>query len=77
MMLSAASARSGGGGCAEGEGVHCEEGWNEALALGNLCARAGKKLILNEAGSIVNDPEINELAWREPREGWAPLATIS
>jgi hypothetical protein len=47
------------------------------IQLGNLCARAGKKLILNEAGSIVNDPEINELAWREPREGWAPLATIS
>jgi hypothetical protein len=43
------------------------------IQLGNLCARAGKKLELNEAGEITNDPKINELAWREPRKGWGPL----
>ncbi len=43
------------------------------IQLGNLCARAGKKLELNEAGEITNDPAINELAWREPRNGWGPL----
>ena len=43
------------------------------IQLGNLCARAGKKLELNEAGKIVSDPKINALAWREPRPGWGPL----
>ncbi len=43
------------------------------ILLGNLCARAGKKLELNEAGEIVSDPKINDLAWREPRGGWGPL----
>jgi len=43
------------------------------IQLGNLCARAGKKLELNEAGKIVSDPKINDLAWREPRKGWGPL----
>jgi hypothetical protein len=43
------------------------------IQLGNLCARAGKKLELNEAGVIVSDPKINDLAWREPRKGWGPL----
>jgi len=43
------------------------------IQLGNLCARAGKKLELNPAGEITSDPKINELAWREPREGWGPL----
>ena len=43
------------------------------IQLGNLCARAAKKLELNEAGEITNDPAVNELAWREPREGWGPL----
>ena len=43
------------------------------IQLGNLCARAGKKLELNKAGEITNDPAINELAWREPRKGWGPL----
>ena len=43
------------------------------IQLGNLCARAGKKLELNEAGEITNDPKINDLAWREPRKGWGPL----
>ena len=43
------------------------------IQLGNLCARAGKKLVLNEAGVITNDPKINDLAWREPRKGWGPL----
>ena len=43
------------------------------IQLGNLCARAGKKLVLNEAGEITNDPKINDLAWREPRRGWGPL----
>lgn len=43
------------------------------IQLGNLCARAGKKLELNEAGEIVSDPKINDLAWREPRDGWGPL----
>jgi predicted dehydrogenase len=43
------------------------------IQLGNLCARAGKKLELNEAGKITSDPKINELAWREPRDGWGPL----
>ena len=45
------------------------------IQLGNLCARAGKKLELNEAGEITNDPKINELAWREPRKGWGPLTS--
>jgi predicted dehydrogenase len=45
------------------------------IQLGNLCARAGKKLELNEAGEITNDPKINELAWREPRNGWGALET--
>lgn len=43
------------------------------IQLINLCARAGKKLELDTAGKIANDPTINELAWREPREGWGPL----
>ena len=43
------------------------------IQLGNLCARAGKKLELNEAGKIISDPKINDLAWREPRPGWGPL----
>ncbi|MCF7973985.1 MAG: Gfo/Idh/MocA family oxidoreductase [Phycisphaerae bacterium] len=43
------------------------------IQLGNLCARAGKKLELNEAGVIISDPAINDLAWREPRKGWGPL----
>ncbi len=43
------------------------------IQLGNLCARAGKKLELNEEGRITNDPAVNELAWREPRKGWGPL----
>jgi len=43
------------------------------VQLGNLCARAGKKLELDENGVITNDPSINDLAWREPREGWGPL----
>jgi predicted dehydrogenase len=43
------------------------------VQLGNLCARAGKKLELNEAGRIISDPKINDLAWREPRDGWGPL----
>ena len=44
------------------------------IQLGNLCARAGKKLELNEAGEITSDPAINDLAWREPRAGWGPMA---
>ena len=43
------------------------------IQLGNLCARAGKKLELDESGKITNDPKINDLAWREPRQGWGPL----
>jgi len=43
------------------------------IQLGNLCARAGKKLVLNEQGRITNDPAVNDLAWREPRKGWGPL----
>jgi predicted dehydrogenase len=43
------------------------------VQLGNLCARAGKKLELDEQGRITNDPAVNELAWREPRKGWGPL----
>lgn len=43
------------------------------VQLGNLCARAGKKLELNEGGVITSDPKINDLAWREPRKGWGPL----
>jgi len=46
------------------------------IQLGNLSARAGKKLELNEAGEITSDPKINELAWREPRKGWGPLKSI-
>jgi len=45
------------------------------IQLGNLCARAGKKLELNEAGKIVSDPKINDLAWREPRDGWGAMVT--
>jgi len=43
------------------------------IQLGNLCARAGKKLELDEAGKITSDPKINDLAWREPRKGWGPM----
>ena len=43
------------------------------MQLINLCARAGKKLELNEAGKIVNDATVNELSWREPRKGWGPM----
>ncbi len=43
------------------------------IQLGNLCARAGKKLVLNEEGKIVSDPKINDLAWREPRNGWGAM----
>ena len=43
------------------------------IQLGNLCARAGKKLELNKAGKITSDSKINDLAWREPRNGWGPL----
>ena len=43
------------------------------VQLGNLCARAGKKLELDEQGQITNDPAVNALAWREPRQGWGPL----
>jgi len=43
------------------------------IQLGNLCARAGKKLELNEEGVIISDPKINDLAWREPRRCWGPL----
>ena len=43
------------------------------IQLGNLCARAGKKLELNEEGVITNHPEVNKLADRTPREGWGPL----
>jgi hypothetical protein len=45
------------------------------IQLGNLCARAGKKLELNEAGKIISDPKINDLAWREPRKGWGAMVT--
>jgi hypothetical protein len=43
------------------------------MQLVNLCARAGKKLELNEAGKIVNDPKVNGLTWREPRKHWGPM----
>ena len=43
------------------------------IQLGNLCARAGKKLKLNKKGKITSDRKVNNLAWREPREGWGPL----
>ncbi|MBN2272395.1 MAG: Gfo/Idh/MocA family oxidoreductase, partial [Sedimentisphaerales bacterium] len=43
------------------------------IQLGNLCARAGKKLELDEAGKITSDPKINDLAWRQQRNGWGPL----
>jgi hypothetical protein len=43
------------------------------IQLGNLSARAGKKLTLNKEGVIISDPKINDLAWREAREGWGPL----
>jgi predicted dehydrogenase len=45
------------------------------IQLGNLCARAGKKLELDEKGVITSDPKINDLAWREPREGWGAMKT--
>ncbi len=37
------------------------------IQLGNLAARAGKKLILDATGKIINDSAVSELAWREPR----------
>jgi hypothetical protein len=43
------------------------------IQLGNLCARVGKKLELDEEGRITNDTAVNDLAWREPRKGWGPL----
>ena len=43
------------------------------IQLINLCARAGKKIELDKKGKITSDRAINELAWREPREGWGPL----
>ena len=43
------------------------------IQLGNLCARVGKKLELDEQGKITNDSAVNDLAWREPRKGWGPL----
>lgn len=46
------------------------------IQLGNLCARAGKRLELDESGKIVNDPAINELAWREPRKGHGPMEWV-
>ncbi|MCF7732870.1 MAG: Gfo/Idh/MocA family oxidoreductase [Akkermansiaceae bacterium] len=45
------------------------------IQLGNLCARVGKKLELNEQGEITNEPAVNALAWREPRSGWGALET--
>jgi len=45
------------------------------IQLGNLCARAGKKIELNEKGVITSDPSINKLAWRVPRKGWDALKT--
>lgn len=45
------------------------------IQLGNLAARAGKKIELDIDGVITSDPKINELAWREHREGWGPLVT--
>ena len=45
------------------------------IQLGNLCARTGKKLELNEKGEITSDPAVNKLAWREPREGWGAMVT--
>ena len=45
------------------------------IQLGNLSTRAGKKLVLNKEGVIINDPAINKLASREPRDGWGPLVT--
>jgi predicted dehydrogenase len=44
------------------------------MQLINLCARAGKKLELDQTGKIVNDPKVNDLTWREPRKGWGPMA---
>ncbi len=45
------------------------------IQLGNLCARAGKKIELNKSGVVTSDPSINELAWRVPRKGWDALKT--
>jgi len=45
------------------------------IQLGNLAARAGKKIELDIDGVITSDPKINEQAWREHREGWGPLVT--
>ncbi len=44
------------------------------IQLGNLAARAGKKLELSEAGEVVSDPAVAALAWREPRDNWGPMA---
>ncbi len=43
------------------------------IQLGNLCARVGKKLELDEKGKITSDEAVNALAWREPRKGWGPM----
>ena len=58
---------------------HSQSNWGYSgpmtanIQLGNLCARANKKLELDEKGNVTNDKKINDLAWREPREGWGPL----
>jgi len=46
------------------------------IQLGNLAARVQKKLELDESGRITNDPSVNELAWREPRDGWGPMKSL-
>ena len=46
------------------------------IQLGNLCVRAGKKIELDKKGNITNDKSINEMAWREPREGFGPLKSV-
>ena len=33
----------------------------------------GQEARTGRVGKITSDPQINELAWREPRDGWGPL----
>ena len=45
------------------------------IQLGNLCARSGTRIEIDELGTITSDARVNGLAWREPRSGWGPLET--
>lgn len=45
------------------------------IQLGNVAARAGKKIEVDPTGKITSDPRVNNMEWREPRPGWGPMET--